>query len=218
MALDTYDGLCAEIAGFLNRRDLADEIPTFVRLAEIAVDSDERFRILPAITRSTALIDSSQTDQWGQYFLPVPTDYLEMQNFRVMTVPPPNSVEMITQSQMDDARQIHQIAGVPKLYAISGETMEILPTPDQQYTVQMVYYSRVPPLSSTNQTNWLLRQYPSVYLYGALLHSAPYLMDDDRIQVWAGMYNQLVENINTAEKNAQFSGATLRMRTRRTYR
>ncbi|WP_155625837.1 phage adaptor protein [Burkholderia vietnamiensis] len=219
MAIDTYDGLCASIADFLNRRDLTAQIPDFIRLAEAAVDADDRFRILPAITRSQALIDGSQADQWGQYFLPIPHDYLSMQNFRVLDLPPPARIELVTQTQMDDLRTTQRV-GPPRYYALAGETMELLPAPPTgiDYTVQMVYYSKVPALSVDNQSNWLLRLNPNVYLYGALIHSAPYLKDDERIMVWKSQYEQLAENLNAADGRAQFSGSTMKMRTRQRYR
>ncbi|MBH9642349.1 phage adaptor protein [Burkholderia vietnamiensis] len=220
MALDSYDNLCAAIADTLNRRDLTDQIPTFIRMAENAVDSDDRFRITQAVVRSQALIDGSQADHWGQYFLPVPHDYLSMQNNRVLDLPPPARIDLVTQTQMDDLRQVVTQNGPPQYYSIVGETMELLPSPavGQTFTMQMVYYAKVPPLGPNNQTNWLLRWFPNVYLYGALLHSAPYLKDDERIAVWKSFYEQLAEQITAADGRAQFSGSTMKMRTRRAYR
>ncbi|MBU9552827.1 phage adaptor protein [Burkholderia multivorans] len=219
MSITTYNQLCSTIADFLNRQDLTAQIPTFIQMAEAAVNSDERFRVMPAVTRSHALIDGSQTDQWGQYFLPVPDDYLAMQNFRILDLPPPARIDLVTQTQLDDLRQIYR-SGPPQYYAISGETMELLPAPPQgqSYTVQMVYYAKVPPLSTDNQSNWLLRLNPNVYLYGSLLHSAPYLKDDERIVVWKAFYEQAAEQINAADGLAQFSGSTMKMRTRKRYR
>lgn len=33
-------------------------------------------------------------------------------------------------------------------------------------------------------TNWLLTNYPDVYLFGALVESAPFVRDDDRLPIW----------------------------------
>ncbi|WP_052409535.1 phage adaptor protein [Paraburkholderia oxyphila] len=219
MTIATYNDLCATVADFLNRQDLTDQIPTFIQLAEASINADDRFRIQQGIVRSQATIDGSQTDQWGQYFVPVPRDYISMQNLRVMELPPPSRLEMLTQTQMDDYRQITQ-CGVPRYYAVAGGTMEILPPPPTgtQYTLQMVYFGKLPPLSATQQSNWLLNMNPNVYLYGALLHSAPYLKDDERIQVWNSLYNDLAEKITEADGRAQFSGSTMKIRVRRSYR
>ena len=47
----------------------------------------------------------------------------------------------------------------------------------------MVYRANIPPLAS-NGANWLLTLAPDLYLYGALLESAPYIKEDGRIQTW----------------------------------
>ncbi|BDC37916.1 hypothetical protein [Paraburkholderia terrae] len=220
MAITTYTELTATIADFLNRQDLTDAIPSFIAMAEDAVNSDDRFRVMAGVTRSQATIDGSQTDNFGQYFLPVPQDYVSMLDLRLMELPPPSRLDMVTMTQMEDLRQTLSNGSSPRYYAVAGGTMEILPAPapGSEYTMQMVYYGKLPPLSPTNPSNWLLNMNPSVYLYGALIHSAPYLKDDERISVWAGMYNNLAENINASDGRAQFSGSTMKIRTRRRYR
>jgi hypothetical protein len=220
MAIATYTDLCNQIAEFLNRQDLTAQIPYFVGMAEAAINADDRFRIQQGIVRSQATIDGDQTDAFGQYFLPVPRDYISMQNLRLLELPPPGRLEMVTLTQMDDLRQRLTAGTNPRYYAVSGGTMEILPAPavGSEYTMQMVYFAKLPQLSATNPSNWLLHMNPNVYLYGALIHSAPYLKDDERIGVWAGLYNDLAEKINEADGRAQFSGSTMKIRTRRSYR
>jgi hypothetical protein len=50
-----------------------------------------------------------------------------------------------------------------------------------------------------------------VYLYGALVHTAPYLKDDARIAVWAGLLAQGMNEIEEETTAARF-GSPLRMR------
>jgi hypothetical protein len=220
MNISTYSGLCAAIADFLNRQDLTAQIPAFISMAESAINADDRFRVMPGIVRSQATLDGNQADRWGQYFLPLPCDYIAMSNIRLLELPPPSRLEMVTQTQLDDLRQTVAQGTAPRYYAVAGNTMEILPAPavGSEYTMQMVYYGKLPALSATTPSNWLLNMNPNVYLYGALIHSAPYLKDDERITVWASLYNDLAEKIHSADDKAQFSGSTLKMRTRRRYR
>jgi hypothetical protein len=51
------------------------------------------------------------------------------------------------------------------------------------YTIEMVYRKNIPAFA-TNDPNWLLTLAPDLYLYGALLESAPYIKEDGRIQTW----------------------------------
>jgi len=77
----------------------------------------------------------------------------------------------------------------------------------------LLYYQKVPSLSS-NSDNWLLLEAPDVYLYGALLHSAPYLAEDQRVAVWAQMYSAAVARLNEYSDNARFSGSGLTLKVR----
>jgi predicted ATPase len=54
------------------------------------------------------------------------------------------------------------------------------------------YYQRIPSLTTSNTTNWLLADAPHVYLYTSLLHATPFLMDDARYQVFQNTVSQQV--------------------------
>ena len=65
-----------------------------------------------------------------------------------------------------------------------------------------------------NQTNWLLTNYPDAYLYGALLHSAPYLQEDSRIQTWAALYQKAISDINSESERSKTSASGRRIKIR----
>jgi hypothetical protein len=102
--------------------------------------------------------------------------------------------------------------GKPKFYAHVGETFELYPTPDQTYNIELVYYQSIPALSDSNTSNWLLTIAPDAYLYGALMQAAPYLGEDERVQVWNGLYVSAVSAINAVNERTRLSGTSLRMR------
>ncbi|MEX3555345.1 MAG: hypothetical protein VB131_01520 [Burkholderia gladioli] len=209
-AFDDYGTLIAAIGDWLNRADLAAAIPSFIALTEAEVNEDDRFRILRSVVRAAALVSTE--------YVPLPADYISMQNLRVLEAPPPGRIDLVTLTQMDDLRQQYRVAGVPKCYAVLSTEMELLPKPDQTYTMQMVYYGKVPPLSAANPTNWLLQHYPNIYLYGALLQAAPYLKDDPRAATWKALYDGAADKIDISSDRGQFSGSTMKMRVRRRYR
>ena len=73
------------------------------------------------------------------------------------------------------------------------------------------YWRKIPALSDSNTTNWLLTDAPDVYLYGSLMQSAPYLAHDERLAVWAGLYTQATTSLQRSSENAKW-GANLRLR------
>jgi len=103
-------------------------------------------------------------------------------------------------------------SGRPRFYANIGDTIEVFPTPDADYTMQLQYYAKTPALSDSNASNWLLLDAPDVYLYGTLIQSAPYLQDDARTQTWAALYAAALQSLQKASDDTRFAGSGLRMR------
>jgi hypothetical protein len=54
----------------------------------------------------------------------------------------------------------------------------------------VLYYERIQPLDSNNQTNWFTMYAPQALLYGTLLQAMPFLKNDARVQLWQTMYSQ----------------------------
>lgn len=204
MAITTYDELKTAVADFLNRDDLSAAVPTFITLAE--ADMQRKVRHWRQEKRSTAEIDTQ--------YSAIPADFLEIIRFYV-TSSDTKPLELISQAELlDRKRRNLDTSGSPSYYALTAGEIEVYPVPDGTYDVELYYFSRVPALSASATTNWLLEYFPDVYLYGALMHSAPYLKDDARLQVWAALYQQGIDAINAASEKAKFGGSGRRMKIR----
>jgi hypothetical protein len=64
----------------------------------------------------------------------------------------------------------------------------VAPTPDDDYQFEVLYYERLAPLSSENQTNWITNNAPNAMLFGTLLQAVIYLKDDQR-QIFQQKYD-----------------------------
>jgi len=195
-----YTDLKSSVADFLNREDLTSVIPTFIQLCEADLNRSVRHRSM--LVRATAALDT--------HFTTLPDDYLEAKNIQLNTSPV-TSLKYVTMEHADLLRQSYT-SGKPKYYTLVGDTIEVVPPPDAEYTVELVYYGAIPSLSDSNVSNWLLTTYPDVYLYGTLMQSAPYLKDDERIPVWGQLYRQFISDLNASSDRAEVSGAHLLMR------
>ena len=80
----------------------------------------------------------------------------------------------------------------------------------------MTYYAEIPALSSTVSENFLSRTAPDVYLYGALKHASVYLMEDERIQFFAGQFEKAIEELRIQQQQGAFGKGSLLVR-KRTY-
>lgn len=203
MSITTYTELKAAIADFLNRDDLTSVIPTFISLAE--ADMTRRLRHWRLENRATAEVDSR--------FSALPADFVEP--IRLSLDGDSTHVELVSLVDMQRMRKSGADAlGKPRYYTITQGEIELYPTPDVTYDLEMYYHAKLPALSDANATNEMLTQFPDVYLYGALMHAAPYLGDDQRITVWASLHEKAIGDINTSSERAKFGGASPRMKIR----
>ena len=201
MAISTYTELKASIANFLNRDDLAATIPDFIALAESSISNEVRHWRMENRVETT--IDSQ--------FTAIPTDWLGTIRFHLATNGT-TDLRYLSRAEIQEMRANRDDStGVPRFYGHSAAQFEVMPTPDGSYSGILNYYSKIPSLSDSETTNWLLTHYPDVYLYGALLHSAPYLKEDQRAQTWAALYTTAVERINDASSKSTASGSGLRL-------
>lgn len=202
MALSNYSELKSSVADWLNRTDLTTAIVDFITLAEAQFNKEIRNRKM--IKRATATIDSQ--------YSAVPSDWLQTVDF-VIESNPIVTLEFVTNEKLDKLRETYTSSGTPEFYTIVGQELEVLPVPDSAtLTGELTYYSKIPNLTDTATTNWLLNSNPDIYLYGTLLQSAPYLVDDSRIPVWASLYQKLVKDLEIADQKARVGDSTLRMK------
>ena len=205
MALSNYTGLKASIADFLNRDDLTSVIPDFVALAEAQINRDIRHWKMEA--RS-----SGQQDPADEY-MQIPADWVETIRLH-LTGTGTSVVNLVSRDAMADKRAAQEnAAGTPRMYTHADGQFQLYPTPDATTNFELLYYQKIPSLI-TNTDNWLLLEAPDVYLYGALLHSAPYLAEDARIAVWAQMYGAAIQRLNQVSEDAMFSGSGLTLKVR----
>lgn len=202
MALSTYSELKTSIAGWLNREDAETiaSIPDFISIAE--ADFSRILRHWRMENRSTAALNSRYTA--------LPPGFIEAVRFHLDLDERP--IELLTPLALQQRRLGNaDSTGRPQFYAIVAGQIEVWPTPDTSYSSELYYYSRTTSLSAENASNWILEHFPDAYLYGALMHSAPYLKDDQRATTWASLYQSAISGINANNDSAKYGGSGLRI-------
>lgn len=205
MAIATYSDLQDQVAAFLNREDLSAQIPVFITLAE--ADLNRMIRHYNQIKRATSTIEA------GEYRIAQPVDWLEAINIQVTGASGPYRLKYVSPSDID-AERYAVASGEPRFYSLIGSEIEVSPTPAAETIIEQIYYAKITPLSVSAPTNWLLTKAPDAYLYGALLHSAPYLDEDPRLQTWNAGYARAVLGLNESSSKSMTSGGALTQRAR----
>ena len=204
MTITSYATLQSEIASWLNRDDLSSIIPTFIQFVEADVNSRLRHQKMVIRAQATS----------NQEYVQLPSDWLEAINIHIIDGAQPLSY--VTLDQADRVNK-QQIITKPSFFSIMDNALEIVPAPGSDIDIEMIYYGKIPALSNTNTSNWLLVKAPDLYLYGSLVHAAAYLLDDQRVGMFANMYNSRLESLALESDKAVHSGSPLVARTRKTY-
>ena len=76
--------------------------------------------------------------------------------------------------------------GAPKAYALEGKYFRLFPTPDDSYTLKLVYYKEDSKLDTNIENNWL-KYAPALLIGGAGLRVAEYIRDKDAISIFQAM-------------------------------
>ena len=179
-------------------------VPTFVQLFEAKMN---RTLFVPQMEkRSTALVNLASDEP---EYTALPGDFQSMRTVRLNGVVGKPRLQFMTPTQLSDFRySIDNVSGQPIYFSVFGDEMELAPSPNGAYTLEMIYRANIPPLSE-NDTNWLLTLAPDLYLYGTLMESAPYIKEDARISTWGAGYSMALNDLNDLGARQSFdSGPT----------
>ena len=202
MAISNYTELQDAVSNWLDRSDLSDRIPEFITLAEAQMNRLLRIRLMEGrYTASTVK---------GQRNYALPTDYRQMRSFRINQ--DPIRVLQYLSPQNMDAVWAGSYTGTPTAYTIVANDIRLGPSPDSVLELDIDYYRAVSPLSGSNTTTTMLTQNPDIYLYGSLMASAPFLMDDEKLAVWGGLFDNAVRDLESQDARDRHSGSALQIR------
>lgn len=202
MAITNYSDLKTTVANYLARTDLTAQIPDFIQLAEVRLRRDLRIRqMLKSVTTTTT---------GGDATVSLPADFLELRDLFVDTNPA-RDLQYVTPSVFSRNGRTTE-SGLMVFYTILADEIKFAPTPDTNYTLEMLYYAAPALLSDSNVSNVFLANCPDLVLYGTLVEAEPYLMNDARIQLWAGMYDRGLAALTAADDRSESSGVPLQMK------
>lgn len=211
MSLNSYTGLKSALEAWLDNDSLTDQLDDFIDLAEqrhkdgyeYADRPIEGVRIRELLTTASfTLLEDTST-------VALEDDFLDFKHLRVQ-IPTVTSgpkyyddilevtVQQITGLRTETARR-------PLRFTIVDSIQFDAPA-DQDYSGEIVYYKTVEALSDTNASNEILARSPGLYLFGALAESAPFIHDDERVQLWESKYLGLLKAANRSAQEGRRGG------------
>ena len=204
MTITTYDELKVEIASWLHRTDIDGSIPTFIQFAEAHLN--RKLRTTEMETRSQATADSE--------FTAVPDDYLQMREIHLEDAPD-KPLKYITPQELT-FRDYEQYTGTPFAYTIVDSQIKLYPAPTVAAPVvlEIIYIQKIPALSDSNTTNWLLDSHPDLYFAASMLGAEAYIVNDKRLGIWKGIRDEVVGDLNNQANKTRIGTGPLIPRVR----
>lgn len=189
----TYDSLTSTVLQYLERKDAAvvNAIPTFITLAEFEIA--EQIKTLGQLQ----VVESTMTA--GNPVLQKPARWRKTVSMNVLVDGKKQPVLLrkyeYLKNYWPDASQTSN----PLFYADTDwDHWYLAPTPAQAYDFEVLYYERIAPLSTANQTNWITQNAPNAMLFGTLLQAMPFLKNDQR-QIFQQKYSESLQALKAED-------------------
>ena len=191
----TYSSLTSIVLQYLERSDTAvvNAIPTFITLAEFEIAQQIKTLGQLNVAESTLTVGNPVVAKPARWRKTVSMKYTDasgnkqpiyLRKYEYLTAYWPNNTN----------------TAPPIYYAdYDYDHWYLSPTPDQSYAFEVLFYERILPLSSTNQTNWLTQNAPNALLFGTLLQMTPFLKNDTRIPTWQQMYQNALNMLKSED-------------------
>ena len=190
----TYDTLTATVQQYLERSDSAvtSSIPTFITLCEyeiaqeiktlgqmqvVTTNFQQNNPVLQKPARWRNTVSMAMVDGTGNRTPILLRKYEYLKSYWPVTTN----------------------TDIPKYYAdYDYDHWFFAPTPSSAFSLEVLYYERIQPLSSTNQTNWLTMHAPNALLFGTLLQAMQFLKNDQRT-IFQQKYTEAITALKTED-------------------
>lgn len=210
--LGSYENLRTLIGNFLNRDDdeLVARIPDFIALGEAAIRRhQEWFTEIYSLRNGEPFTVTAVPMTLPNYVRDVTAIWIAGtgQRYYSIDIATPDIWRANVHSNAD-------ATGVPTLALISpvmddwmrlkGARLLLWPRPSGELDIDFEYVRDLPPLAAVGSTALSLR-HPDLYLYAALMESAPFLLHDERLPMWRERYERIVREINRERELAAYA-------------
>lgn len=201
-----YAGLVAAIQNWGARSDavIVSEIPNFVSFATDMFNNGMPERsIAPLRVREMITTDDlTMTDGVGA----LPSDYLQYITAQSMASTPraltyaPGSYSNVAYDNS---------AGLSNIFSIVGSSVNVFPLSGSD--LRLVYYAKIPNLTDSVTTNWLIEKMPALYLHASLLQLALFTMNDALLAREVALVASMVDGLNLTDTLSTYAKTGSRM-------
>ncbi|MEX3923068.1 hypothetical protein AB4Y36_03465 [Paraburkholderia sp. BR10936] len=179
---DSYDDFQEYVALALQRSNLGDLIPLFIQQAEIRLR--DLFNDFPQQKAEPYILYPAA----GTNVIALPSDFSTISKVLYGN----HVLRFIPMSAVDHSNTLYH----GHMFSEDGNNLYLQTQVGGQTQLTIYYFKELDQLSDSNQSNWLLEEYPNVYLYATLVEAAMHIMDDERIPLFEQKLQQALQIAN----------------------
>lgn len=197
----SYTTLLTAVSDYLNRADLTTFIPGFVQ------NWEERFFRQPKNFGRWMEVSADPVIASG--VIAVPAAYLGLK-YAYVSGNPSSRLDRVSINQLYGTYPRGSSPSLPFWIAREGASFVFGPVPDDDYTIHILYWAKqtlMRSFAADAAAHWIIVNAPDMALYGALLEASPFLLNDDRVPLWAAAYDVAVSDYRDLQKEEDVSGS-----------
>lgn len=207
----------------MNYTELVDAAKAYADRQDIEVNQNIDLFISMVESKVNRILKTrEQCERWYtaivpgvEYYSP-PLDYAGMRDCQINIGSPAGDHKSYTVTYLNP-EQFNIIRNQPSMgkmfYSFIANQIQIFPATLEGATLEITYYQKVPPISSTgNQTNWLLESHPDIYLSGLISEIEAFAKNYDVSALWQKRMSLAAAELDSSDEVERWSGNQLTMR------
>lgn len=182
MAITSYSELLTALTNWRGQDTLqASRYPEWIALFEAWFNRNHRLRQMETSSAS-ALSSNART---------VPSDYLAWRSVEWYGITPHRELKWVHPKRLTSGWTAVGDGATTEFFTIESDTLTVAPADTANSTVLLRYYQKVPALTVSNTTNWLLTANPDLYLNGCLYEAAKLQRDVEAVALYKGARDEI---------------------------
>lgn len=183
MALDNYSDLKSAVTDWMARADLSGNAADWIKLAEARLN--RKLPVIEVDTTLTGVVNSRVLD------------------ISALSVVAPIALFLTTRGderklvmKADGTIPYDDTSGDPDFWMLDGTNIDLDRPCDEAHTFRFRYRERIK-LSDAAPTNWLLTNYPDIYLAAALVWGHGYQQEFDGASAWKMVLDEGIPEVRS---------------------
>jgi hypothetical protein len=197
MSIATYSELQTAVASELNRGDASAKVADWILMGESRLNRD--LRMLDMVTTASGALSTASR------MLTLPDLFQDKIQFRITD--PLTELTWVPPERLMEYSCEESATAQPKRYTIT-DSIEFDRIPDTEYAYVFKYYKGYR-LSAADDTNYLLTNYPQVYLFAACIYGAMFFRDFVYAHELDGLLRAEMIGVKRAEAKRKGTSAAL---------